>query len=393
MSTLIELYDNETICNSIAVLSLHFDRVVFLCDNHDKGGKIVALAAYVSRRTPNIQVDIQYTDTLNYEGLCYLLDQFNGQDPYFEMTGGQGALLIAVTRYCLQHNSRCFFINLPEKKFVEINRATDLANKFTFPHYSIQEALMSAGAIFDGNNHPPIDVNNSQLVNQALLMWQIVRADLDSWIHLSSILSHAHANNNTGYSNSLSLQLDNGQYEKLSQRDGNLLNKLSSAKLITIFQNNGETNLRFANDFVLSQFKTTGNILEYATFLTLYRSKLFTDVKMSVIIDYDYKDTSSSPSCCEIDVIAIKDVTPLFISCKIGQVHENDLYEIKLNTMKIVGTIGIACLITGYDMRRINPVLYRKANELGITVIDRQVLLSDQLTTAVCKLLNVLPAE
>jgi len=383
MSVLIELYDNETICNSIAVLSLHFDHVVFLCDNHDKGGKVMALADYVRNRTPGIDVAIQYSDTLDYENLCGMLDQFDGRDPYFEMTGGQGALLIAVTRYCLQHDAHCFFINLPEKKFVNVNRSQELADKFTFPHYSIQEAIMTAGAIFDGNNHAPIDVHDQVATADIHNLFEIAKSDFDGWVSLTSCLASAIAQRYRSQPAGLSLEIEQQVLRRMDDQQAGLLRRVTATGAVSSRQDGDRTILAFRNGLVMSLFRISGNILEYATFLALYESGIFTDVKMSVVIDYDFKDTSAQRSCCEIDVIAIQSVIPAFISCKIGSVHESDLYEIKLNTMKIAGTYAAAVLVTAYDMRRDNPVLYHKADELGITVIDRQDLIANRTAAIV----------
>lgn len=388
MKTLIELYDKETICNSVAVLSLQFDKVVFLCDNSDKDGKVLALVSYFQRRNADMKVEIQYSDTLDYAALCTMLDQFDNQDPYFEMNGGQGALLIAVTRYCLQHDSRSFFINLPEKKFVNINRCQDLAAAFAFPHYSIQEAIMSAGAIFSGNNHAPIDIKDSLLTKQINNIFFVVKTDFEAWIHLTGLFSNALARRSDAAGNSLTLRMDSATRNKLSDADEIMLAKLSRLQVISITRNDGETVYGFASSFVLSLFRTTGNILEYAVFVALYQAHLFTDVKMSVIIDYDFQETGSVKSCCEIDVIVIKDVTPVFISCKIGAVHESDLYEIKLNTLRIGGHYATSALVTANEMRRSNPILYQKAKELGILIVDRSDLVKNRLTGKISNLVQ-----
>ena len=59
---------------------------------------------------------------------------------------------------------------------------------------------------------------------------------------------------------------------------------------------------------------------------------LYQDINVGVVIDWDTEEEDEAyRTINEIDVLAMKDMIPVFISCKNGNFDENELY--KLNTV------------------------------------------------------------
>ena len=115
-------------------------------------------------------------------------------------------------------------------------------------------------------------------------------------------------------------------------------------------------------------------------YIVCLESKLFDDVKMSVTIDYNghfkqgYYDATS-----EIDLIAIKDNQPIYLSCKLNKIHQEDIYEIYTNATHFGGPSSHSMVAINRDTNKITEYLLNKASELHVHIIEKEKL--NQLDT------------
>ena len=114
-------------------------------------------------------------------------------------------------------------------------------------------------------------------------------------------------------------------------------------------------------------------------------SGLFDDVRMSVEFDWDgvvhgdYRDTKN-----EVDVVLMKGLTPIFVSCKSSMPKAEDLYEIQYLARRFGGSRAKAVLATAEDMSVGARAVFRRAADIGVAVIE-----SDDILDGDCaRLLN-----
>ncbi|MEG2206451.1 MAG: hypothetical protein RRY03_07230, partial [Oscillospiraceae bacterium] len=119
--------------------------------------------------------------------------------------------------------------------------------------------------------------------------------------------------------------------------------------------------------------------LELYAYISAKRSGYFDDVRTSVLVDWDNVSTSGDTTRNEIDVLLVKGITPVFISCKMGQPTALALSEIKIISEKFGGIYTKTVLLTASDLKSKNNALYKRAQDLDIYVLDKQDLQADML--------------
>ena len=139
---------------------------------------------------------------------------------------------------------------------------------------------------------------------------------------------------------------------------------------------------RFKNEQVKLCLTKAGTLLELVTLLTAKNMKksdgtpYFNDVRTGVMIDWDgvvhnNKDGNVDTEN-EIDVILMKGVVPIFISCKNGKIPDDELY--KLNTVaEQFGSEYARKVLVATDMGKAaksRKYFLERARDMGIQIIE-----------------------
>ena len=101
---------------------------------------------------------------------------------------------------------------------------------------------------------------------------------------------------------------------------------------------------------------------------------LFTDGMTGVLLDWDgvVHDDWSMETQNEVDVILMRGLVPIFISCKNGAIDEGELYKLHTVAQRFGGAYARKVLVaTSLDRSaHSREALLRRARNMGITVID-----------------------
>ncbi len=163
--------------------------------------------------------------------------------------------------------------------------------------------------------------------------------------------------------------------------DGGFLGKLQRAGLIHgLFFQPGKITFSFKNDQVKRALTSAGRALElYVTVVAKELTDdtgapLFDDVMTGVTIDWDGQVSAATQDVDnEIDVLAIKDMVPLFISCKNGNRFGSDeLYKLSLVAERFGGQYAQKALIATrlWEMTNCDAITNR-AKEMHVRVIQK----------------------
>lgn len=135
---------------------------------------------------------------------------------------------------------------------------------------------------------------------------------------------------------------------------------------------------------------TPGNVLEVKTLLEtkalLAEGKpFFNDCQMGVKIDWDgvqhYDDPKISDTYNEIDVIAVRGTTPLFISCKNGLVEEAEVYKLDTVAKHFGGPYAKKMLVVANMTQKgekSKRALIQRAWDMDIYVVEDAAKLTRQ---------------
>lgn len=170
-----------------------------------------------------------------------------------------------------------------------------------------------------------------------------------------------------------------------------LLRALDQKHLIYSYADDGQNiSFTYKNEQVKKCLTKAGTVLELKVLIAANSllnkdgTVFYTDSMNGVYIDWDgnlhnlideEKDTEN-----EIDVVLMKGLTPIFISCKNGQVDDDELYKLESVTNRFGGLYAKKVLIATYLGKKTKSMEYfkQRAKDMKINLIDGVHQLSDE---------------
>ena len=115
------------------------------------------------------------------------------------------------------------------------------------------------------------------------------------------------------------------------------------------------------------------------------------DYAVGVIVDWDGVDDSGAETSNEIDIMLVKGFTPVFISCKNGEVHKEALYELDSVADRFGGEyaekVMLATYLSGNEEKR--EYLKMRAKDMGIKLISGiEEMTQEELKTELGKIVK-----
>lgn len=123
----------------------------------------------------------------------------------------------------------------------------------------------------------------------------------------------------------------------------------------------------YKNAMIRDSFWDAGSVLELHTYLVAraYGS----DCRIGLHLDWDgvIHNQPDEDTTNEIDVLLLYGYTPVFISCKNGNVKKDSLYELETVANRFGGKYAKKVMVSTQDL---SPSDYMRAKEMGIIVIS-----------------------
>ncbi|MBE6108013.1 MAG: DUF1887 family protein [Erysipelotrichaceae bacterium] len=376
MKTLIEILDYEQTENIISPLVFDFEQIVFIYDiNHNDPKKRRTLRDLLQSKNINnlvfLQVD-QNDDSI--------FDQLVLKYPecIFNLSNGSRTLLVKMTRYCERTHQRCYTLNFQRKTFCNLHGCDDLEKRFKVPHLSVANIIeLSSGEIIKtAHALPSLD---EEMLKDLRICIDVMNHDSNAWTRLLGVFAKELKEEEMEDSFWMAYP-----EEKTHQI---LLNQLKEKQILHWFDHGSKIRIVFKNHKLMKLFTDSGAWLEYQSYLECLDSGYFDDVRISTVVDWNKESQDNNDPTCEIDLIVIKNCIPAFVSCKMNKCSALDLYEIKLLSKKLGGSLGRAAVISKAASLERGQPLYLKAQELEITVIGQKDIEAGNIADA---LLNTL---
>lgn len=133
----------------------------------------------------------------------------------------------------------------------------------------------------------------------------------------------------------------------------------------------------YVDDFAKALMTRAGLALELFTYMAAQEAGIYRDCHQSVNLDWDSDAVLSGRSAentrNEVDVILMRGLTPVFISCKSGDVKKEALYELDVVARHFGGKYAVKVLACNRlsGLRSAECSLRSRADEMGITIIDK----------------------
>ena len=376
VNTLIELYDERPLENTLGVEVFRPQRVVYVCpDSVASDTKLrEKLRAYFTNRglTPDLvflRASVYDANTV-HTVLRRAAERY--PDCVIDITGGTDAVLFAAGRLSEELPLPVITYSRRKKQFFNIQNAPFVDEAPIDLRYSVADFFrMAGGSMRKGR------VDNAVL--SAYLpdvdpLFEVFLRHRRQWDRIVTYFQRVSA---PGANGEISPEVC-GSYTVKSDRGGRIpcpeqaLRDLEEAGLLSDLQivPEQEVRFRFRDLQIRTWLRDVGSVLELCVWKACRDAGCFDDVVLSAVVDWEGADESTDVTN-ELDVVATSGLVPIFLSCKTGEVRTDALNELAVLRDRFGGQMARAAVITselgGAAMRS-------RASELGIDVIDRKEL-------------------
>lgn len=389
--TLIELYDKARIENIAGALLARADKLVLVGNQKNEMERNKSLYEEMlmdrGRKTEVCCISVNRNNLQNIiEKLSEVVEANN--DCIFDLTGGDDLFLVAagvlIERY--KDKVKCHRFNLKNSTVIDCDADGNTVSVESFD-VSIEENIrLYGGRILDYGYKFTFD---EEFNRDAKAIWDIAKEDLRYWnlcsLTLKDIIEYSNSENTLCVSYSIAeitdmLRRRNASYG-LSKA---FLQKLEARGLINSLRYDDDVFFVFKNEAVMEVLSVPGKMLEVAVASKLSEIKdkdgnrLYNDIRVGVMIDWS-SASEDSPTLNEIDVLAMKDAIPIFISCKSGIFDADELYKLQAVSMRFGQKYAKSVIVyTSPEALRGNLEYIRgRADDMGIRRIEDPDGISD----------------
>lgn len=298
-------------------------------------------------------------------------------DCTFDLTGGDDQYLVAVgiilERYKGRVQAHC--ISARTGDMIDCDCDGYVSNATSTPRLTLEESLRLYGGKINYSLMKEWDLNE-EFQKDIEKMWEVCVNSPKDWNAQTSFIRSTTLNEATDDELSVVIPMKKLKNQTFGNKpfDVNFIKTLDKAGLFTeCICDEKELRLRYKNEQIKRCFRSEGQVLElvvyYLAGLIKEKGKQFyTDAKTGVHINWDNgTDTKNAEVKNEVDVVLMKGMVPVFISCKNGQFDSNELYKLSSVAEKFGGKYAKKIVVTTCEE---SAEFYRpRATELKIGIV------------------------
>lgn len=372
MRTLIELYDERPLENVLGVEMFRPQRVLYICPKPVAGNKRIHRQMHEYFRHRGLEPELSFLQANVYdsESVLQLLRSIAEQDPdcAIDITGGTDAVLFAAGLLSAERSIPVFTYSRRRNRFFDIRNAPFAADLPCDVRFSVEDCFrMAGGSMRTGR------VDNRILDRYMDLYDPFFRLYLEHRKDWTRIVTYLQRVSQTAPDAPIPLEV-HGPYEVKGERAARIqapekaledLEKLGFLQELSITRGE-QVSFRFRDQQIRTWLRDVGSVLELYVYKACLDTGLFDDVRTSAVVDWEENKKDNVVSN-ELDVMATRGVTPVFISCKTCDVKTEALNELAVLRDRFGGQIARAAIVTA---ERGRTVMRNRASELNIQVID-----------------------
>lgn len=390
--TYVEFFSTSVAENICACLARKPDRVILVGDkrkqlqNHaqryqqlfaQRGDEIEFLWRSVNKNDMQSIID----------ALSELVETYD--DCVFDLTGGEDLYLVAMGIVSERYSARELQLqrfNLHNGTVIDCDLDGAVLQEMEMPQLSVEENVRFYGGeiLYGGDNTYRWDMNQ-EFMEDIAVMWDICCTGVQRWNALVSIFALA---DELDVSKDSPLRLV-VQLEALRRElwyvnekyfdESGMTQMLQMTGMLTRLDIDGDTLImEFKNQQIKRVLTKAGNILELAVYLAALLAQdddgpTYNDIMTGVSISWDGEQPDEVVDIRnEIDVLLMRGMVPVFISCKNGDVKIDELYKLSAVANQFGGNYGKKVLVaTALESLGIREEYIRaRAEDMDIRILD-----------------------
>lgn len=398
--TVVEFYDRDSAENIAGALVCEPDRIVFVGCSEKQMQKSAAIYRSITwDRDLDIEFVIKKTVKNNLTKICDTLIEIveEYEDCIFDLGGGEDLFLVAAGIVQNMYPDRV--------KFQSFNiSSSTVTDCFSGDSYDVshmvklgveENVCLYGGKILYESDNSEGSFNweiDDKFGDDIFVMWSICKEDPHQWnkhTHALGIIDSLFRAEGTLditiYPEKAKQLLAEHGESYVSVRD--IMSELSKFGLIKhLCYEKNSYSFTYKNEQVRKCLTKAGQILElYVTMKALDlcdsdAEPFFNDVMTGVCLDWDGRDSEADEVNIknEIDVVLMKDMIPIFISCKNGTFNIDELYKLSSVANKFGGRHAKKVLVAT-DLERMGEqakYIRARARDMKIRIIENTHKLS-----------------
>ena len=379
---IVEFFSEEALENIMAILRYKPERVIYLGHKHNMiTKKILSTRRFAEQVSPETILEFIEVPRDDLELCTKTLRNIVAKYPEacFELTGGGEMFLIAYGILSSEASLRSLRIDPYTNTEIHMLAGTAPVTEHADVSISVEEdIILHGGALREDTGSFSTWRFTDDFRSDIRKIWNVACTFRHRWNRYCAVLEDMikkYPVQSDGY-----VRLPKSGLQEASE----LLIALADIEVLRDFSEEPKAfAFHFKNDMIKSVVTKTGNILELHVYEVATRIPTsFTDAVISAVIDWDGNRVKSADTQNEIDVILMRNVAPIFISCKSGHCDSKALHELETVTSRFGGKYAKKVLIMSVpaDTTVSGASFFKqRAKDMHIWVLDNIYEMSDEL--------------
>lgn len=403
--TIVEFFDGVSIDNMASCLTIKPDKIIFIGENKPMKKQEDAYLRLIKSKGLEVILDYKPINKNSVEQIISVLTEIveSEENCAFDLTGGEDLVLVAMgvvfERYRSSGKIQMHRFNIRTGMLYDCDSDGLLPN-IEQPKLTVSDNIMLYGGSivsYNGDKGTYNWVFDDDFESDLKNMWDICKVNPGLWNSqigtFSFIAESAHLENGE-----LEVSADKTYVEELMKNQKykftwvpGIVKAFTKRGLITdVVDSIDVISFSFKNEQVKLCLTKEGTLLELMVLLYAKSAKekdgtpKFDDAVNGAYIDWDStlhditddeKDTEN-----EIDVVLMKGLVPIFISCKNGYVDETELYKLNTVAEKFGGPYAQKVLVATYFGKNTvdgHKYFVQRAKDMRIQLIENVHELSE----------------
>lgn len=386
MKTLIELFDTCQVENVIAGLSFLPEKIVFVGFKEIMTEKRKCdLEKFFKMRGIDIKLEFEIVGRYDYIGIYDKLNSIidRNEDCCFDLTGGKELVLTAMGAVSAMRNLPMLQFDIREDKLLRVNNCNGIPDPTKNSMTIAESVVMNGGAIVTDEKDDFQWDMNADFKKDIEKIWGICKRNCGLWNRLSTVFENMERYGRVDSNFKVSVNISHMRNcHQDTFQDMRTIDMLKKDGLIFDYEQVDDTlSFRYKNAQVHQCLSKAGNILELYTYKTALEivgnaPDYYDDIDIGVFVDWDgvihNEESNEKDTRNEIDIILMRGLIPVFISCKNGEVRKEALYELNTVAERIGGEYAKKILLTTYisSDRDSREFILQRARDMKIAIIE-----------------------
>lgn len=344
--TVVECFEQEPIVNIATCLSLRPNKLIFIGEAEALRLHIERYRSFFEKRSLPTEVIPREVQQNTLQSVVEALEEIikEGDEVVIDLAGGDSVAIAA---------AGAIYERYKDEYPISLQRVEPLTGSIQdcdgdgevewdrAPLISVKELI----ELYGGKIAPSDQIEDQASLADIRPIWELSIRNMEHWNQMVAIFNRFEKHSGAKsyhlriHLHFPSLQQNLPHYSQEKPLFDQLLHQLLAEGIIQMeHQDHHSLTYVYRSPFARRCLHSPGNTLEYKTLmeareLRYYGRPLFTDSRRGVSIDWDGiihpvvpggpKDTKN-----EIDVVLMRGMTPIFISCKNGTIKDSELYKL-----------------------------------------------------------------